>query len=346
MPRLDPIMFNRLKRNSLLYTLLRGFCITSILCTNTSIAVAQLSTVESCLQEQVLKPENDELLVGDLRAICTAILEENIGDDAQIVDSTAVAASIRQFSFQNPIRNTFFEPYKNNYISFGSMEYEDKSAPFSGESLDIKFELGMKFRLFPNIKELEGLAPIKFGYSQRSWWDISEASAPFKEHNYNPEIFWDFRENLAKPSSKPRLHIFDLIGFEHQSNGRDSFESRSWDRLYVSRNLRLSEAWSWTLKYWQAMNLGDYNEDIEDYLGNAEITTHLDLNNWVRVDLKTMLGRKSDKLSYQLDVIVPMSRWMNSRFYISYYSGYGEALISYNKKSSSLRAGFYFPLGF
>ncbi len=339
-------MFTPVLGNSHLHSLFRALCIAIICSLCAPAALAELSPVDSCLQEQVLKPDNDELLVGELRAICTNILEQNRGDDAQIVDSTAVAASIRQFTFENPIRNTFFEPYKNNYISFGSMEYEDKSAPFSGESLDIKFELGMKFRLFPEIKELEGLAPIKFGYSQRSWWDISEASAPFKEHNYNPEIFWDFRERLAEPSSTPRLHIFDIVGFEHQSNGRDSFESRSWDRIYVSRNLRLSEAWSWTLKYWQAMNLGDYNEDIEDYLGSAEVTTHFDLNNWIRMDLKTMLGRDSDKLSHQLDIIVPMSRWVNSRFYISYYSGYGEALISYNKKSTSLRAGFYFPLGF
>lgn len=309
-------------------------------------AHADISQLDACLQEQVLKSENDNFRVGELRTLCTAILETNPGDDAQIVDSTAISASFREFQYQNPLSNTFFEPYKNNYISFGSMDYDDESTPFSGESLDIKFELGMKFRLFPQIKELEGLAPIKFGYSQKSWWDISEASAPFKEHNYNPEIFWDFTENLAKPSQNTRLHIFDTAGFEHQSNGRDGFESRSWDRVYATRDLRLSEAWSWTLKYWHVMNLGDFNQDIEDYLGNAEITTHLDVNNWVRVDLKTLLGRKSDKLSYQLDVIVPMSRWVNSRFYISYYSGYGEALISYNKKSSSLRAGFYFPLGF
>ena len=340
-------MFTFIARASLQSQLFRAL---SLVLAATSLPMtafaADAEQINRCLQEQVLDPENDDLRVGDLRAICTSILEQNIGDDAQIVDSTAITASIRQFNYENPLSNTFFEPYKNNYISFGSMQYDDETTPFSGESLDIKFELGMKFRLFPSIRELQGLAPVKFGYSQKSWWDISEASAPFKEHNYNPEIFWDFTENLAKPSNTPRLHIFDTIGFEHQSNGRDGLESRSWDRIYASRKLTLSEAWSWTFKYWQAMNLGDYNEDIEDYLGNAEITTHLNLNNWVQMNLKSMLGRKSDKLSYQFDIIVPMSRWVNSRFYISYHSGYGEALISYNKESSSLRAGFYFPLGF
>ncbi len=94
------------------------------------------------------------------------------------------------------------------------------------------------------------------------------------------------------------------------------------------------------------MNLGETNKDIEDYLGNAEITTHFDLNNWASFALKTWLGRKSDKLSYQLDMVLPMSRWVNSRFFVSYHNGYGEARVSYNLKTSSLRAGFYFPLGF
>ena len=94
------------------------------------------------------------------------------------------------------------------------------------------------------------------------------------------------------------------------------------------------------------MNLGEYNTDIEDYLGNAQITTHVDVNNWAQVELNTLFGRESDKVSYQLDLILPMSRWVNSRFFLSYYNGYGEALISYNQKTTSLRAGFYFPLGF
>jgi phospholipase A1 len=302
--------------------------------------------LNSCLQEQVLYPENNAQTVGQLRARCAALLTPRETGVERIMESTAQTNIMQPYSFDGDLRSSFVQGYKNNYISLGSMRNEDGSTPFSGKTLDIKFELGMKFGLFPDIDGLEPLSPLKFGYSQRSWWDISEDSAPFKEHNYNPEIFWDFTEALARPSSTPRWHIFDLVGIEHQSNGLDAENSRSWDRIYATRTLRSSEAWSWTFKYWQAINLGDYNEDIEDYLGTAEITTHLDLNNWVRVNLKTLLGRKSDKLSYQLDLIVPMSRWINSRFFMSYYNGYGEALISYNKKSSSFRAGFYFPLGF
>lgn len=302
--------------------------------------------LNSCLQEQVLLPVNDAQTVAQLRARCAALPTSSAPRVDRIEESAAQTYNVRAYTFDGDLGKGFVQAYKKNYISLGSMRNEDGQAPFSGDTLDLKFELGMKFGLFPNIEGLEPLSPLKFGYSQRSWWDVSEESAPFKEHNYNPEIFWDFTENLARPSRKPRLHIFDLVGIEHQSNGLNGVNSRSWDRIYATRTLRSSEAWSWTFKYWQAMNLGDFNEDIEDYLGTAEITTHFDLNNWARLDLKTLLGRKSDKLTYQLDLIVPMSRWINSRFFLSYHNGYGEALISYNKKTSSLRAGFYFPLGF
>ena len=302
--------------------------------------------LNGCLQEQVLLPENDSQTVSQLRGHCTALLSPSEPITERILESAAQTYSVQAYTFDGDLRTSFVQAYKNNYISVGQMRNDDGQAPFSGETLDLKFELGLKFGLFPDIDGLEPLSPLKFGYSQRSWWDISEESAPFKEHNYNPEIFWDFTESLARPSSVPRWHIFDLVGIEHQSNGLDGINSRSWDRIYASRKVRISEAWSWTFKYWQAMNLGDFNEDIEDYLGSGEITTHFDINNWAQLNLKTLLGRKSDNLSFQLDLIVPMSRWINSRFFLSYYQGYGEALISYDKKTSSLRAGFYFPLGF
>lgn len=310
-------------------------------------ANAQTTALEQCLQREVLRPENLTLTVAELRAHCEGLNTPVAATPPETGAAPSRSDAIeRQFQYLQTPRNSFFEPYKRNYISFGSMRNVDGGAPFSGKTLDIKFELGMKFGLFPVIDEFEALSPLKFGYSQRSWWDVAEASAPFKEHNYNPEIFWDFTESLARPSSVPRLHLFDLAGFEHQSNGLDGPNSRSWDRLYVSRTLRLSEMWAWTLKYWKPMNLGEYNTDIEDYLGNAQITTHVDVNNWAQVELNTLFGRESDKVSYQLDLILPMSRWVNSRFFLSYYNGYGEALISYNQKTTSLRAGFYFPLGF
>lgn len=293
-------------------------------------------SVAQCLLNEVLKGANDARTARELRLLC--------GAEAAPVETRGAPAPTILLS--RTLDNSYFRPYKDNYILFGSMRNRDGSIPFSGNRTDIKFELGMQFSAFPQGREDSRLAALQFGYSQRSWWDIAESSAPFKEHNYNPEIFWDFTKALAKPSPKPRLHLVDQAGYEHQSNGLDSLNSRSWDRLYVQREFRLSEMFSWSVKLWNVVNLGDYNADIEDYIGNAEITTHVDLNNWVNLDIKAIKGHKIEKISYQVDLSVPMSQWVNSRFFISYYEGYGEALISYNKYTKSVRAGFYFPLGF
>jgi len=37
-----------------------------------------------------------------------------------------------------------------------------------------------------------------------------------------------------------------------------------------------------------------------------------------------------------MDLIFPMSQWVNSRFVLSYCNGFGEALTSYNKQTTSL----------
>ncbi|MGB4246503.1 MAG: phospholipase A, partial [Pseudohongiellaceae bacterium] len=285
---------------------------------------AAQASLEDCLRIEVLNPANNSRTVSELRQICgDGSAPATPRSSARSVPVAPITGGINESisAFSDSPYIPFFEPYKSNYIVFGSLENQDGTDPFSGQNLDIKFELGMKFRVFPQIDGLAALAPLKFGYSQRSWWDIAESSAPFKEHNYNPELFWDFTEALARPSSTPRLHLFDIAGFEHQSNGLDGIQSRSWDRVYAQREFSLSEMFSWTVKFWSVVKEGEFNEDIADYLGNAEITTHIDLNNWANINIKTIKGRETEKISYQADLILPMSRWINSRFVLSYYEG-------------------------
>jgi phospholipase A1 len=311
---------------------------------------AQANELEVCLQAQVLLEANLSRTVVDIRESCiaqiaaasTAIGIENISTPA----SRALSAD-RGFDYETGAQR-FFRPYKNNYFVFGGMKNHDDTPAFSGNNLDIKFELGMRFSLIPSSSNESGFLPLHFGYSQRSWWDISEPSAPFQEHNYNPEVFWDFSRSTITTSplltNLRNLFFIDRIGVEHQSNGLNEERSRSWDRAYLEREFMFSEALSFNLKLWHVLNKGEFNEDISDFLGDAQLTTHITLNNMFDLDIKTMKGHETGKVSYQVDLTLPMSQWVNSKFFLSYYDGYGEALINYNVRSKSLRAGFYFPL--
>ena len=304
------------------------------------------SAVNQCLLDKLELSINDGLTVGEIKQQCQQQagirqLQAQEANSASAVHSTAqeMPAGFRDF----------FTPYKQNYILFGSMDNKDGSEPFSGKTFDIRFEFGMKFRMFQNREEFDRLSPLHIGYSQKSWWDIAESSAPFKEHNYNPEIFWDFEDAGASDAFLPYelSDVVDRIGFEHQSNGRDGLESRSWDRLYAQKTFEFPNPdWSLRLKAWNVVNLGVENSDITDFIGNAEAKFRYSPNDSWELNATTMKGNHTSKYSYRLDLITTMSGWLNSKFLLSYYDGFGEALISYNEKTKSLRAGIYIPVVF
>lgn len=295
--------------------------------------------VQICVQQLVLKPEHGNLSVSDLFALCEQPAPADAISSADISATDDPGSSIMVEPATELSR--FFRPYKDNYIVFGRATTADGSPPFSGKRLDTKFELGLTFNLFEEITNLTFLAPLGFGYSQRSWWDISEDSQPFAEHNYNPEIFWRFDQ-----PSRPLAGDFpfvDIMGIEHQSNGLQGADSRSWDRAYVQREFDLFSGLSVDIKLWRVIGDEATNKDITDYLGQGAATFKFSPNDRTQLRLRVIKGHEVEKYSYQFDISYRRP-WVNSAFFISYYEGYGEALISYNQKTRSLRAGLYFPL--
>ncbi len=310
------------------------------------VIAAEAESYEACLLREVNLALNGNLTVTELRQLCEdASIESTTSNESQVS-----ATSFSESTIEMPagFRN-FFTPYKENFILFGSMENRDGSDPFSGKTLDIRFEFGMKFRMFQNQEDFERLSPLHFGYSQKSWWDIAESSAPFREHNYNPEIFWDFEDSRADKGLIPYEigEVVDRIGFEHQSNGLAGLASRSWDRIYAQKTFHLlNDDLSVRLKAWDVVNLGVENFDITDYLGNVEARFTYSPNDSWELSATALKGHETSKFSYRLDLITSMSYWLNSRFMLSYYDGFGEALISYNQKTRSLQAGIFVPIEF
>ncbi|MCP5346780.1 MAG: phospholipase A [Pseudomonadales bacterium] len=315
-----------------------------VLPTLAAAATAEDAEIESCWLEQLRQSANDSLTVKELKNHCRlqqAPVSESV--DAALPDVLGMGPSptVERARF-----NAFFEPYKETYLLAGAMRNADGSDPFSGRTADIKFKLGLKFRLFPDLPALESLAPLYFGYSQQSWWDVAESSAPFREHNYNPEIFWDYSKTSNLNGLNFIGRLIDRVGYEHQSNGQDGSTSRSWDRVYVQRQFQAFDRLSLGVKAWEVVNKGEENSDITDYLGNLQLQTAFQANDRLTVRASALQGWETSKLSFQLDLIYRIPEWVNSQFMLSYYEGYGEALISYRQKTSSLRAGLYFPISF
>ena len=86
---------------------------------------------------------------------------------------------------------------------------------------------------------------LHFAYTQRSWWQAynADASSPFRETNFEPEVFIDF-ENRG--SLLGWTNINNRLAFNHQSNGRSDPLSRSWNRLILESTF-VNDDWALTL---------------------------------------------------------------------------------------------------
>lgn len=93
-----------------------------------------------------------------------------------------------------------------------------------GLDTEMVFQISAKQRLFATN--------FFFGYTQKSFWQIydQDRSRPFRETNYNPEVFYRWT-----PDPEVWHHWGVDVGLEHESNGQSLPESRSWNRVYVTR---------------------------------------------------------------------------------------------------------------
>ena len=57
------------------------------------------------------------------------------------------------------------------------------------------------------------------------------------------------------------------------------------------------------------------------------------------LNFSTVRGNRTGRFSYQVDFMYNPVSLVNMGFFLTYYNGYGEALVSYNQKTESLRAG-------
>ncbi len=207
---------------------------------------------------------------------------------------------------------------------------------------EVKFQLSLKTRLNENDLLFRGDS-LNFGVTLRSWWQLysEEISSPFRETNYQPEIF--YVAPLLKAPVEGRMAI--VFGFEHESNGQVQGLSRSWNRLYTSL-LYENGNFGLALKPWFRIPEsakenpedaeGDDNPDILDYMGYGELAL-----GWrsTRYDvLATIRGNTSTgKGALQLEATYPFfSRY---RGFVQFFTGYGESLIDHDIHQTRIGVG-------
>ncbi len=176
-------------------------------------------------------------------------------------------------------------------------------------------------------------------YTQQSNWQIAngDLSRPFRETDYQPELIFTYRPDLEFGGFRWRLLNLGLV---HQSNGRAEPLSRSWNRIYAQFGFE-RDNFALLVRPWYRFKEGadkDDNPDITDYYGYGDI---VGLYRTDRGHTFTLTGRgniRERKGSVEFEWSTPPLLGP-FKGYFQVFSGYGESLIDYNWKQTTVGAG-------
>lgn len=227
----------------------------------------------------------------------------------------------------------FFGLYKDNYFTVGSTLGHKPTKTNS----DVKFQISLAIRL--TNATLPWNTFLFLMYTQKTFWNVFENSMPMRDLNFNPGI------GISKPFfSKDRYLGKMTLLIEHESNGRDSIQSRSWNRISLSGSAMICDWLMVHAKFWIPIIDGMNNKDILNYAGiwqtGVQVSTFNKRFTWAL----TLVKRKGWNLNFNtiLDFSWLVNRKSNLNLFLQYYNGYGENLLDYNVFHSRLRAGIVF----
>jgi phospholipase A1 len=205
------------------------------------------------------------------------------------------------------------------------------------QSLESKFQLSFKTKFVENVFGNNG--DIWGAYTQSSRWQVynGEASRPFRETNYEPEVMLVFRTDYEIGGWHGRLAG---LSFNHQSNGRGDPLSRSWNRVIAQVGFD-RENWALVVRPWYRIPDGndDDNPDIANYMGRGDATLTYSHNGheFSLMGRHSLRGGDESHGAMQASWGFPIDR--NLRGHIEIFHGYGESLIDYNHKATYIGLG-------
>ncbi len=300
-------------------------------------ALAMPESLKQCLIVQ-LETAEPEVTVGELTARCAA--ESDVSgppDEARQADQRQSAVDIRVAAdFDIRTRQFAISPHRANYIIY-TYNDDPNEDPFEVDATDFlerdetKFQVSFKMSIATEL--FGGGTDLLFAYTSVAWWQTfnNDISNPFRETNYEPEIFLQ---------TYPEDDVLGLdltsweFGINHQSNGQSEPTSRGWDRAIASTAIELTDDLVMGLRAWHILDTQDNNSDIERYMGYGDIGL-----GWVpnRNTFTLQYRPASEGDAVQLTWSYPISKYL--RLYAQYWNGYGESLIDYQVRTKRFGIG-------
>lgn len=223
-----------------------------------------------------------------------------------------------------------FGVYKDTYFTTG--------VPLRGNinknTADAMFQISVRQRITKSHLPFNSF--LYFTYTQKSFWDIYAHSSPFRDTNYNPSL------GLGKYIiDKNKLMGAVFMQVEHESNGKDGDDSRSWNMISLSVKYLFNLQTFFTVKTWLSIVDRENNKDLLDYRGFGYASfTYLtkDLRWWITADVNPRKGFGNANTT--LTAAFKVFKMHNQYMYFRFYNGKGDSLLDYNKYDMNIRIGF------
>lgn len=228
---------------------------------------------------------------------------------------------------------SYFGLYKDNYFTVGTAPFRKPTAMNS----DVKFQISLAIRLTDTVLPWDSFVFLM--YTQKTLWNVFQNSMPMRDLNFNPGIGW------SKPFFNKDRYVGKLtLLVEHESNGRDGDESRSWNRISIYGSTIIDEWLMVHAKFWIPVIDGMNNKDILDYCGIYQHGVVITTPNKKFSFGITGVKRKGWNLNFNtiFDFSWRVHEKSNLNLFAQYYNGYGENLLDYNQFHSRLRVGIIF----
>ena len=236
------------------------------------------------------------------------------------------ADSVRAILDKQP----YFSLFKDNYF-IGGIPIGEK---ITSRNSDVKFQISVSQRLTKSKLPFDSYLFLQ--YTQKAFWNVFQASLPMRDLNFNPGI------GLGHLIIRKNKYIGKAyVMVEHESNGRDSIENRSWNKLTLGAAVLLNKNWEVQFKGWIPVIDGKENDDILKYNGIFQVAANYRTDNR-RLNLGLLLTKRLTWFSFntQVELSYKFNNNENQYFFVQYYNGYGENLLEYNQFRSILRVGF------
>ncbi|MET0658056.1 MAG: phospholipase A [Steroidobacteraceae bacterium] len=258
-------------------------------------------------------------------------------------EEQTVSALERRERSEVELQNNWFAitPYRPNYILPVTYLDDADFSPYAGigdtdeiKDVEAKYQLSVRTLVWP--KMFHSNVDAWFAFTLQSYWQVyaSDISKPFRENNYEPELF--VSTPLKWDVLGWRLHRLN-VGMVHQSNGRSDPLSRSWNRVFGQLTAEHGNAALYAKAWWRIPedDEDDDNPHIERYMGQGEFGGAY---HWGEQTFALIIKnnfRSENKSGVQFDWSFPLTRHLKG--YVQLYSGYGENLI--DGPNNQTRAG-------